>query len=323
MKRISKGTFFILLFLTCSLLLSCNSESKEQDADFVLGFSQLGRESGWRIGNTESIIKAAEDANVDLIFLNAENTYEQQVSDIRRLIANRVDIIAFAPIVSTGWDNVLREAHDAGIPVIITDRGVVVEDDSLYKAFIGSDFVKEGERAAEFLIEYYKNTSKEIKIVEIRGTENSAPALGRKSGFEDKIKDYDKFNIVGSYNGDFMKSRGEEVMRKVLKADIEFDVLFIHNDAMMYGAMEVLEKNGFRPGVDVIIVSVDGEQRAIDLLREGKVNCVVECTPHIGDEIMALSKEIINGEPVEKNIYSEETVFTMWDDLSDLPPRGY
>ena len=112
-------------------------------------------------------------------------------------------------------------------------------------------------------------------------------------------------------------------MRNILEENIEFDVLFIHNDAMMYGALEAMEQRGIQTGKDIIVISVDGEQKAIDLLKEGKINCVVECTPFIGEGIMELSKKILNGEPIEKNIYSEETVFTMWDDLSELEDRGY
>lgn len=323
MKRIMALSLILIISMACFLMSSCDYDSRKQESDFVLGFSQLGSESGWRIGNSKSIKEAAYEANVDLIFSNAEQKYENQVIDIRRLIANRVDIIAFAPIVNTGWDNVLREAYGAGIPVIITDRGIVVEDESLYSAFVGSDFVLEGEKAAQFLIEYYKDEQRDIKIVELRGTENSTPALGRKSGFENMINRYSKFLIVESLNGDFMKSRGEEIMTGILRKQTEFDVIFSHNDAMTYGVIEALESKGIKPGIDVIIISVDGEQQAIELLKQGKINCVVECTPLIGKEIMEISKKILNGEPVEKNNYSEETVFTMWDDLSELQDRGY
>ena len=318
-----KAVVMVICVLMVLFGVACERKEETDDNNIVIGFSQLGSESGWRLGNTKSIQEAADKANVGLLFLNAEQKYENQIKHIRRLIANRVDIIAFSPIVNTGWDNVLREANDAGIPVIVTDRSIIVEDDNLYETFIGSDFEKEGERAAEFLIKYYGGNEQDVKIVELRGTEDSTPAIGRTEGFKNLIDEYDNYSIVYSENGDFMRSRGREIMQRVLDMEIEFDVIYSHNDAMTYGVIEILEERGIKPGIDVVIISVDGEQKMIDLLKEGKVNCVVECTPLIGDTIIEMSKKILNGEQVPKEIYSDETVFTMWDDLSDLDPRGY
>ena len=316
----------VLLVSIITVLLAfsgCVDNKATGDSSFVMGFSQLGRESGWRLGNTKSIQDAAEAAGVDLIFLNAEQKYENQISHIRRFIANQVDIIVFAPIVNTGWDNVLQEAKDAGIPVVIIDRDITVADEELYTAFIGSDFEKEGERAGAFLLEYYKNTSQKVKVIELRGTENSAPELGRASGFRNVLESRDNIQIIQSYDGDFMMSRGKEIMADILASGIEFDVIYSHNDMMTYGVIETLESHGIRPGEDVIIITVDGEQKMIELLKQGKVNCVVECTPLFGEKVMDICTGIVNGETVPKEIYSDETVFTMWDDLSELPPRGY
>lgn len=317
----------VILVLICIILSSCSEKSEQIDtkenASFVLGFSQLGSESGWRLGNTKSIKDAAVANEVDLLYLNAEQKYDNQIKHIRRFIANQVDIIAFSPIVATGWDNVLTEARDAGIPVIITDRGIKVDDPSLYRAFIGSDFVIEGEKAGQFLLDYYSQKTDPVKIVELRGTENSTPALGRSAGFRNKIKDYDYIEIVYSEDGDFMNSRGEEIMKEVISSHIEYDVIYSHNDSMTYGAIKAIEEAGLTPGVDVIIISVDGEQKSIELLREGQINCVVECTPLIGDKLMEISSKILAGELVPQENYSEETVFTMWDNLSGVAERGY
>ncbi|MEX1307882.1 MAG: ABC transporter substrate-binding protein [Eubacteriales bacterium] len=318
-----KSALAVLFIIIISLFMSCVKDEVPEDSSFVMGFSQLGRESGWRLGNTQSILNAAEDAGIDLIYLNAEQEYENQIGHIRRFIANQVDIIVFAPIYNTGWDNVLQEAYDAGIPVVIIDRGITVENDDLYTAFIGSNFEKEGERAGDFLLEYYQGINDEIKVVELRGTENSTPALGRASGFRTAIKTKSNIKIVQSYDGDFMKSRGKEIMANVLDSGIEFDVIYSHNDMMTYGVIEALEAHGIQPGKDVVIVSVDGEQKMIELLLQGKVNCVVECTPLFGEKVMEICKAIVNGERVPKVIYSDETLFTMWDDLSSLPARGY
>jgi galactofuranose transport system substrate-binding protein len=159
--------------------------------------------------------------------------------------------------------------------------------------------------------------------VELRGTENSTPALGRSKGFREVIQQISQLEIVYSEDGDFINSKGKEIMKDVIDSKIAFDVIYSHNDSMTYGAIEVLEAAGIQPGKQVIIISVDGEQKSIELLREGKINCVVECTPMIGDKLMEVSQKILKGESVPKNIFSHETVFTMWDDLSLLEQRGY
>lgn len=321
--KMKQTIWVIVICLMLVLMLGGCSGRQSESSSFVMGFSQLGSESGWRIGNTKSIQEAAKNANVDLIFLNAEQKYENQISHIRRFIANQVDIIVFAPIINEGWDNVLQEAYDANIPVVVIDRGIALDNDDLYTTFIGSDFEKEGERAAAFLLEYYKNSNKEVKIIELRGTENSTPALGRVKGFREELKAADNMQIIQSFDGDFMKSRGKEIMADILDSDTAFDVIYSHNDAMTYGVIETLEARGIEPGKDVIIISVDGEQAMIDLLGEGKVNCVVECTPLLGEQVMEICRSIVNEKHVPKEIYSIETVFTMWDDISEIEPRGY
>lgn len=290
----------------------------------ILGFSQLGSESGWRIGNTRSIISAAERAGVQLMFKNAEQKQENQIKAIRSFIAYRVDVIAFAPIVEDGWDNVLSEARDAGIPVLCSDRSVRLRDESLIAGFVGSDFYEEGRRAGEFLLEKTSSPSKPVRIVEISGTPDSTPMRQRALGFRDVLAGDNRFVITESISGDFFRSKGKECMDSVLDRHSGVDVLFSHNDAMTLGAIEAIEAHGLYPGKDIVIISVDGEQGAIDLLKEGKINCVVECTPMLGDMIMSLAAQLARGESIPSVTYSEETVFSEFDDdLEALLPRGY
>ncbi len=341
----------LLIALTFGFCFGCSRDSSQSSVSagstsMVLGFSQLGSESGWRIGNTKSIKEATAAAGVDLIYLNAEQKYENQINHIRRLIAYQVDIIAFSPIVSTGWENVLQEAKDAGIPVMLTDRSIRIDDTSLYTLFIGADFEEEGRMAGRFLLQYLakksggsqktthldeagesidisKNIENTIRVVELRGTEDSTPAIGRSQGFRTIIQDNPNITIVYSEDGDFMLSRGKEIMQKVLATGEPFDVLYSHNDAMTYGAIEAMEELSLKPGEDIVIITVDGEQKSINLLQEGKVNCVVECTPHIGTAIVQAAKDIMAGKSLPKEIFMEEEMFTMWDNLSNLPERGY
>ena len=317
----------------CMLLTGCGarrptedaSEEAAQDQSILLGFSQLGWESAWRLANSESIKEAAERAGVSLMYENAEQKQDRQIKAIRSFIAYQVDVIAFSPIVETGWDNVLQEAKDAGIPVLTTDRMVEPGDESLYAGFIGSDFYTEGLHAGEFLIEKARRENLgELNIVELSGTLDSTPMLQRAEGFRDAIAGQENLHLIDSMSGDFLRPKGKECMKVLLEKYERIDVLYSHNDAMTLGAIAALEEAGLKPGEDVIIITVDGEQAAIDLLKEGKINCVIECKPQIGDMVMELAQKLAAGEEIPRCTYSEEQVFTEYDaDLDSIPPRGY
>ena len=322
------------LALTCVLLLSLalsgcapqEAAPQEETEDAVLlGFSQLGWESAWRIGNSLDIQAAAERAGVQLMFENAQQKQENQIKAIRSFIAYQVDVIAFAPIVESGWDTVLQEARDAGIPVLLTDRLIVTDDPSLYVGYVGADFLEEGRRAGEYLLEKAEREGlTDLKIVELSGTLSSSPMQQRGEGFRECIEGDDRFEIIETISGDFLRSKGKECMESLLRRHERIDVLFSHNDAMTLGAIEAIEAAGLEPGEDIIIITVDGEQAAIDLLQEGKINCVVECTPMLGDIIMELAKKLAAGEEIPRVTNPEERAFTEYDeDLMDIPPRGY
>lgn len=325
MKRI-----LIMLLLLC-LLAGCgasgggNVETAGEQQSLLLGFSQLGWESAWRLANTESIKSAAEEAGVSLMYENAEQKQDRQIKAIRSFIAYQVDVIAFSPIVENGWDNVLQEAKDAGIPVLTTDRMIHTEDESLYAGFIGSDFRQEGVSSGEFLIEKMKRDGlTDLNIVELSGTIDSTPMLQRAEGFREAIAGVEGLTLIDSMSGDFLRPKGRECMKALLEKHEKIDVLYSHNDAMTLGAISAMEEAGIEPGKDIIIITVDGEQAAVDLLKEGKVNCVVECKPQIGETVMELAKKLAAGEKIPRNTYSEEQVFTEFDEnLDAIAPRGY
>ena len=330
----SKNRLGLLLLAGCLFLLAgCTPSGKkktEEAADsgnrLLLGFAQIGLESSWRIGNTRSVQEAAGRHGIQLMMSDANQKQENEIRAIRQFIAYQVDVIAFVPIVEEGWENVLYEARNAGIPVILSDRQISDKiDENLYTTYVGADFYEEGKKAGEFLRKKAENSEKEtFRIVELLGTPGSTPALQRKQGFHDVIEGDSRFQILESVSGDFLRSKGKESMEMLLeKWGDRIDVLYSHNDGMTLGAIDAIEKAGLRPGKDIVIITVDGEQAAVDLLKEGKINCVVECTPMLGDLIMDLTKKLAAGEAVPRVIHPDETMFTEYDDLSDLPPRGY
>lgn len=290
----------------------------------VLGYSQLGDESTWRTQNSRSIMEAAQKAGIKIMFDDAMQKPENQLKAIRSFIAYKVDIIAFSPLVERGWDTVLGEVKAAGIPVIIVDRMIDTADESLYASALCSDFNLEGRRAGEFLVKKYRDSSGPIRIVEIEGTVDSTPAIGRNKGFRDVISAYPKFNVIFSEDGDFMLSKGKEIMRQVLRLFGKgIDVLYSHNDDMTFGAIEVMKEAGIEPGKDIVIISVDATQRIVNYLKAGAVNCVIECNPNSGPQVMEIARKVKAGEKVRKYVYIGERVFDEYSNVAAIANRGY
>jgi len=289
----------------------------------TMGFAQVGAESGWRTANTKSVQDSAKKAGIDLKFSDAQQKQENQIKAIRSYIQQKVDVIAFSPVVESGWDTVLKEAKTAKIPVILTDRAVDSSDKTLYKTFLGSDFVEEGKKAGDWLVKDSKSATDTVNIVEIQGTTGSAPANDRKEGFAEAIKADPKLKIVASQSGDFTRSGGKQVMEAFLKNNADIDVVFAHNDDEGLGAIEAIEAAGKIPGKDIKIITIDAVKDGMTALSNGKINYIVECSPMLGDQLMDLAKKVIAGETVPERVVTEETTFTQEQAKQVLASRPY
>lgn len=323
-----RKTCLLLSFLLCLLLFGCAKEPapEAKQPSVVVGFSQLGAESSWRIANTESMEKAAKEAGFGLMMENANQKQEKQIDAIRSFIAYQVDVIVFSPIVENGWDNVLNEAKKAGIPVILMDRMIETPDESLYASYVGADFYAEGKKAGEYLIRKADALGVDhLNIAEICGTKDSTPMRDRKAGFMDAIAGDSRFTVIASVDGDFLRSKGEECALDLLNrfGKDGIDVIYSHNDSMTLGVLDILEQKGIQPGKDILLITVDGEKEAVDALKNGKINCVVQCTPKLGPAAMAIVKSLTSGQKVSKVTHPEEGVFTDFDDLTDPSVEGF
>jgi simple sugar transport system substrate-binding protein len=312
----------LALLLVSSVLSLTSAFAADSGKKLVVGFSQVGAESGWRTANTESIKSEAEKRGIDLRFSDAQQKQENQIKAIRSFIAQGVDVIAFSPVVETGFEPVLQEAKKAGIPVVLSDRAVKVSDPSLYVCFLGSDFVEEGRRAAN---EVVKLTGGKGNIAELVGTVGSAPAIDRKKGFEEVLKDHPDLKIIMSQSGDFTRAKGKEVMEAFLKSPQgkDINVLFAHNDDMALGAIQAMEEAGIKPGVDIKIVSIDGVKGAFEAMKDGKLNVTVECNPLLGPQLFDLIQKVANKEEVPKRVVSQEGVYEQSQAATELPNRKY
>jgi simple sugar transport system substrate-binding protein len=286
--------------------------------DLVLCYPQLGAESDWRTANSASFKETATQLGIkQLIFSDAQQKQENQISAIRSCIQQGVNVIALPPVVETGWDAVLTEAKNANIPVIVVDRSVTA-DPSLYAAHIGSDMVIEGQRSAEEMNKLLPNGG---SIVELSGTTGSGAANGRAKGFREKLNP--NIKIIDSQTGNFTRAEGKPVMEAFLKKyEGKIDGAFIHNDDMAIGAIEAMKAAGLKPG-DVKIVSVDGTRGGFQAMVDGWIQADVECNPLLGPQVMDLAVKLMNGEPIVKEVLTDEGVFYPENAAELLPTRKY
>jgi galactofuranose transport system substrate-binding protein len=312
-----------LLAVVCAGLVALLSSCGQKDA-IVLGFSQAGVEGVWRTANSNSIKAAAEKNGIQLHFADTGAGQEEQIVALRSFITQRVDVIAFTPVVETGWDNVLREAKKAGIPVVLTERAVRVSDRSLYTTMLGSDFVEQGRNAARWLLENTLGRSGETLIVELRGTEGSLLSIDRGRGFQEIIATDPHFRIVRSETGNFTRAGGKSAMKALLAAEGRgIRVVYAHNDEMALGAIQAIEEARLRPGEDITIISVDGIREAFDAMVAGKLNATVESNPLIGPQLMGVVKDVVAHRRLPHRLLVEEFVFPKESALEALPTRKY
>lgn len=291
-------------------LASLEKECVDDGKTITVGYSQVGQESAWRLANTKSIKEAAEEFNISLLFDDADQSQEKQIAAIRRFIREEVDVIVVSPVVETGWDEVLKEANIAGIPVVMSDRKVETEENDLTTTYIGADFLEEGRRAMRWIRENVQADGEKIHIMELKGNEGASPTVERRKGFEEVLEECPDYQIIYSEYGDFTYDGGKKIVEEYLQnEEWDVDIVFSHNDDMALGAIEALENHGISPGKDVVIVSVDGTRKAFEAMIDGKLNCSVECSPLLGAPLMKAIRDMVAGREMPVRIITEEKVY--------------
>ncbi|MFN4100559.1 MAG: galactofuranose ABC transporter, galactofuranose-binding protein YtfQ [Pararhodobacter sp.] len=281
----------------------------------VIGFSQIGSESGWRAAETSVTRQQAAERGYDLRFSDAQQRQENQIAALRSFIAQGVDAILLAPVVATGWQSVLEEAQEAEIPVVLLDRMVDSSPD-LYLTAVGSDLVHEGSVAGQWLVDTVAGA--ECRVVELQGTTGSSPAIDRKTGFEQAIAGHDNVTIVRSQTGDFTRSGGKTVMESFLQAEGgggDICAVYAHNDDMALGAIQAIHEAGLTPGSDILVVSIDAVPDIFLALAAGEANATVELTPNMaGPAFDALEAFWADGTVPPSFIQTESRLYTQADD---------
>ena len=293
------------------------------DDTITVGFSQVGAESDWRTANTESMKSTfSEENGYELIFDDAQQKQENQLTAIRNFIQQEVDYILLAPVTETGWDTVLQEAKDADIPVIIVDRMVDVSDDSLYTTWIGTDSLLEGRKAAEWLNAYTTAKgidAKDVNIVDIQGTIGSTAQIGRSKGLEEGVDNYG-WNLLAQQSGEFTQAKGQEVMESMLKQHDNINVVYCENDNEAFGAIDAIEAAGktVGPDGDILVMSFDTTNAGLTDTLSGKIICDTECNPLHGPRVEEIIKKLEDGKDVEKKAYVEEEMFAYDDTVKSV-----
>lgn len=314
MKRFLRSLYTTAL--ASSLMIASTASA------LTVGFSQVGSESGWRTSFSESVKAEAEKRKITLKFSDAQQKQENQIKAVRSFIAQGVDAIIIAPVVETGWQPILMEAKRARIPVVIVDRNVAVNNDSLYLTRIAPDFELEGEKAANWLIE---NTEGKCNILELQGTVGSSAAIGRMKGFNKVLAQHPDARIVRSQTAEFTRAKGKEVMESLLKAEgggKDICALWSHNDEMALGAIQAIKEAGLQPGKDILVVSVDAVDDALKAIVDGTINVSVELSPHLGGPAFDVIEQYRNGKKdFEKWIRMGGKVFTAENAADELAQR--
>jgi len=287
--------------------------------NITVGFSQIGSESDWRVGNTVSVSTAIENAGWDLLFDDANQQQENQIRALRNFITQNVDYIVFGPIVETGWDAVLQEIRDAGIPLIMIDRTInMPNQEQFYVSWITNNFEEEGIAAAEWLIAFLEHEGRmgdNINIVELQGTVGSGPQIYRQSGFAATVGRHSNLSIRQSETGNFETEEGKRVMETFLQVaaseGYDIDVVFAHNDGMALGAVQAIREAGLNPGVDIIIVAIDAVKAAFESIIAGDMNATIECSPLLGPLVVQVIQDLEAGRTPPKTIINPRGTFDM------------
>lgn len=304
----------LLLSLTCCGI-KANGSGGAKERMIEVGFSQTGSESVWRVTNTDSVKNALSEKNgYELIYDDAQENQENQIRALRNFIQQGVDYIVLAPIVETGWDSVLEEAKKAGIPVIIEDRKVNVKENDLYSAYVGGNFLKEGETAVNWLDSVLKKQGRghsDVQIVDIQGTLDSSAQIGRTAALEAAVRGHSNWVLEAQQCGDFIKPKAYEAMKNILSKTHKIDVVYCENDSEAFGAIQALQEAGLTCSVKngVIVISFDATAEGLSECLTGTISLDVECNPLQGPSIARIIQNLRQGKSVEKESYIDETSF--------------
>ncbi len=308
----------VLILIFSAVFAGCGDKGGKSDKDlFVIGFSQVGSESDWRLANTRSMEQTfTESRGYELRMENAKQRQDNQLAAVRNFILEGVDLIIIAPTVEDGWETVLTEIKNAGIPVIILDRSVSVSNADLFLTNFGSDFLKQGNEAVKWMEDQHFDTAqRNLRILHLQGSYGATAQLLRTKALEVGVAQHKDWEFAAQLDGDFTEAKGYEVVKDYLRQNRDFDVLYSENDNMTFGAMRAFDEAGITYGENgrVKIITFDATKKALQYCLDGKIDLCVECNPMHGAGVEELIRKYRAGEEIPKHVYVEESVYTRND----------
>ncbi len=295
----------VALVLAMALVLGVGASASA----LTVAFSQIGQESDWRTANTDDLCNAIKAEGWDLVYDDAQQKQENQIKALRNFISQGVDYILFTGVVTTGWDEVLKEVNEAEIPLILIDRMPDCADDIEYAAAFGGDFTEEGRRMGFWAGNYMKSVGRgdeEINAVVLEGTTGATAATERTNGINEALANFPNIKIVASQTGNFTRAEGQAVMESFLKSQPDIDLLFAENDDMGLGAIAAIKAAGKVPGKDIIVVGCDSVKAAFDAIVAGDMNATIECTPLYSPFVVQAIKDLEDGKTFGREVLHPE-----------------
>ena len=289
-----------------------------------IGFAQVGHESDWRTASTKSCQDVfSADNGYELSFVDCDNKSDKQLEAVRNFIQQDVDYIIIDPIVATGWDTVLTECEDAGIPVIVIDR--TIDDSDKYVSWVGSNFKTEGLAAGEWLKAYAEAQGiSEINALVISGSTGASAQIGRSEGFQE-IADREGWTILDEQTGDFTQDGGKEVMESYCKSYAgKFNVVVCQNDNEAFGAIDAMKEAGitYGPGNDVVLISFDACTAGLERVKSGEITADFECNPLAAPFVEEVIQTLQAGGSPEKEVFMVEHWYALSDAIVDFSVDG-
>lgn len=309
--------------LAASTALAQDLPPLPQQERYKVGFPQMESNNPWRIAETQSFIDTAESCNWDLIVTDAAGSAAKQVADVDSMLAQGIDVLFLPPREEAPLIPAVMRARAAGVPTFLVDRSVdpnVAVAGRDYVAFLGSDFIDQGRRVAEWTLENFEG--EQGLIIELEGTTGSSPANDRRTGFDEVMAQHDNMTILASQSGDFSRDLGRQVMETLLQAHPDVNIVYAHNDEMAIGAIQALELAGRVPGEDVLVVSIDGTRDALQAIIDGKMGVTVESSPFFGPLACDVMRRYAAGEEIEPWVKVEDRIFTI-ENAADHVDEAY
>ena len=303
-----KKLFALVLVLTLAVSMMASASA------ITIAFSQIGQESDWRTANTDSVTNAIEGhEGWDFVYSDGQQKQENQIQALSNFINQGVDYILFTGVVTSGWDDILKEVNENEIPLILLDRIPDCADKIDYVAAFGGDFPLEGRRQVQWTGEYIKSIGRdneEIAVAIMEGTTGADAQVGRTEGNLAAMADYPFLKEVVRSSGNFTRAEGQALMETWLKSIDKIDVLIAQNDDMALGAIDAIKAAGLVPGKDIIIVGCDSVKAAFEAIVAGDMNATIECNPLYGPFVVDCIEKLEAGETFDKTVvHPEEGVY--------------